>query len=56
MESRTMVLMKLFAGQQWRHRQREQTYGHSGEGEGGVNGESSKETYTLPYVKEPVRV
>ena len=56
MESRTMVLMKLFAGQQWRHRQREQTYGHSGEGEGGVNGESSKETYTLPYVKEPVEI
>ena len=23
-----MVLMKLFAGQQWRHRHREQTYGH----------------------------
>ena len=24
-----MVVMKLFAGQQWRHRHREQTYGHS---------------------------
>ena len=23
-----MVLMKLFAGQQWRHRHREQIYGH----------------------------
>ena len=22
--------MKLFAGQQWRHRHREQTYGHEG--------------------------
>ena len=30
---------------------REKTYGHSGEGEGGVNWKSSVETYTLPYVK-----
>ena len=29
MESRKMVLMNLFAGQQWQHRHREQTYGHS---------------------------
>ena len=29
MESRKMVLMNLFAGQQWRRRHREQTYGHS---------------------------
>ena len=29
MESRKAVLMNLFAGQQWRHRHREQTYGHS---------------------------
>ena len=28
MESRKMVLMNLFAGQQWRHKQREQIYGH----------------------------
>ena len=56
MESRKIVLMKLFAGQQWRHREKEQTYGHSGAGEGGVNGESSRETYTLPYVKEPVEI
>ena len=28
MESRKMVLMKLFAGQQWRNRYRAQTYGH----------------------------
>ena len=32
MESKKMVLMKLFAGQQWRHRHREQTYGHGGWG------------------------
>ena len=29
MESRRMVLMNLFAGQQWTCRQTEQTYGHS---------------------------
>ena len=28
MESRKIVLMNLFAGQQWRCRHREQTYGH----------------------------
>ena len=33
MESRTMVQTKLFSGQQWRHRHREQTYGHGGFGE-----------------------
>ena len=39
--------------QQYRHRHREQTYGH-GEGvgrEGGMYGETYMETYTLPYVK-----
>jgi len=30
-----MVMMKLFAGQQWRYRPREQTYGHSGGGRRG---------------------
>ena len=30
MESRKMVLMNLFSGQQWRYRHREQTCGHSG--------------------------
>ena len=29
MESRKMVLMNLFAGQQWRVRRKEQTFGHS---------------------------
>ena len=29
LESIRMVLMNLFAGQQWRRRHREQTYGHS---------------------------
>ena len=35
MESRKMVLMKLFAGQEWRHRHSQQTYGHSVAGSGG---------------------
>ena len=36
MESRKMVLKNLFIGQQWRNRQREQTYGHAERGgEGG---------------------
>ena len=49
MKSRKMVPMNLFAGQQWRHRRREQTYGHGEwgreEGEGGIYGESNMETY-----------
>ena len=42
-----MVLMKFFVGQQWRNRQREQTYGHGGEeeGKGGIYEESNMETY-----------
>ena len=48
--------MNLFAGKQWRDRHRGQTYGHgSGEGEdveGGMNGGSSMETYTLTCVKQ----
>ena len=32
MESRKKVLMKLFAGKQWRHRHREQTYRHGRRG------------------------
>ena len=36
MKSRKLVLMKLSAGQQWRHRHREQTCGHSGGREGGL--------------------
>ena len=53
MESRKMVLMNLFAGQQWRYKHREQTCAHGWQwkGEGGMNGESIMKTYTLPYVK-----
>ena len=50
-----MVLMSLFAGQQWRCRHREQTYnmglGLSRKRRVGMNGECSMETNTLTYVK-----
>ena len=36
-ESRKTVLMNLFSGQQWKRRHREQTCGHIGEGESGMN-------------------
>ena len=41
-----MVLKNLFAGQQWRNRQREKTYGHGERGgEGEMYGESNMDTY-----------
>ena len=48
---REMLWMNLFAGQQWRCRHREQTCGHRAGGDGGMNGESSIEAYTLPHGK-----
>ena len=55
MESRKMILMKLFAGQQWRQRHREQTMdmGSIGreEADRGTSGESSMETYTPLNIK-----
>ena len=46
MESRNMVRMNLFAGQQWRNRHREQTYRHRERGgEGEMYGESNVEIY-----------
>ena len=53
MESRKMVLMKLFAGQPWRLRHREQTYedGGGGEGEGRIYGESNMETFIITICK-----
>ena len=53
MESKNMVLMNRFSGQQWRCRQREQTY------IGGVGRKErvwdewreNTETYILPYAK-----
>ena len=48
---RKMVLIKLSAGQQQRHRHREQTYGHGSreEGEDGMYGECNMETYFIVY-------
>ena len=40
-----MVLMKLFAKQEWRHRHREQTYGRGERGKGEGHRESNRETY-----------
>ena len=41
-----MILMHLFARQQWRNRHREQTYGHGERGgEGEMYGESNMENY-----------
>ena len=41
-----MIMKNLFAGQQWRNRHREQTYGPGERGrEGEVYGESTMETY-----------
>ena len=56
MESRKIVLMNLSAGHQWRHRHREQAYGHrAGGGEGGADGESSMDTDTLARVRYTAR-
>ena len=41
-----MVLKNLFAGQQWRNRHSEWTYGHEErEGEGEMYGKSNMESY-----------
>ena len=51
MESKRMVLMNLFARQQWRNKQREQTYGHREEGRRGRRMERVTWKLTLPHVK-----
>ena len=41
-----LIQMKLFVGQQWRYRHRQQTYGHGvREGEGEMYRECNMETY-----------
>ena len=46
MESRKIILMNLFPGQQWRNRHKEQTYGHGERGgEGEMYGKSNMKTY-----------
>ena len=46
MESRKFILMKLSAGQQWKHRHREETYGH-GRGRKERVGCTERVTWTL---------
>ena len=52
-EYRKMVLMNLFAGQQWRNRHREQTYGHRAEGRKERVRYMQRVTWklTIPYIK-----
>ena len=52
MESRKIVLMNPFTGKKWRGRLRDWTCGHCRGGEGGRNGESSLDKYTLACVKQ----
>ena len=55
MESRKLILMKLLAGHQWRHRHREQTYGHGlggVEGEARMYGKNNMETYITLYKRD----
>ena len=47
MESRKIVLMNLFAGQQWRCRHREKTCGHSRGRKGWDKLRESMETYNV---------
>ena len=47
-----MVMMILHAGQQRRHRHKQQILDSVGEGEDSMIWETSIETYTLPYVKQ----
>ena len=46
-----MVLMNLFAGQQWRCRQRDQTVDTVGEGKRGKNGKSNTEKTCITICK-----
>ena len=52
MESRKLVLVNLFSGQQWRNRER--IYGHGGRGGGRWLRCRERVTWkvTLPYVKQ----
>ena len=47
-----MVLMNLFAGQEWGRRPREQTLDTAGKGEEGDELRDSTETEALPYVRQ----
>ena len=47
-----MVQINLFSGQEQSHGHREQTCGHRGEREGGMNGEIRIDIYQLPCGKQ----
>ena len=51
MESRKMVQINLFSGQEKRCRHRDGTREPGGEGEGGMKWETSIDICTLPFVK-----
>ena len=53
MESRKMVLMNLSAGQQWRQREREQTYAHMGWGKKERMGGMERETWKHTHYRQP---
>ena len=50
-ESRSMILMTVLVGKEWRRSYREQTCGHIGDGESGMNAGSIIDIYTPPRVK-----
>ena len=52
MESEEMALMNLFSGWQWRHRHREQTYGHGGRRAGRRCMERVIQKFIIPCVKQ----
>ena len=52
MQSRKMVLMNLYAGEQWNAGIGNRLVDTVGEGEDGTNWESRTEAYTLPHVKQ----
>ena len=56
MESTKLVLMNLFAEQQWRPKHREQTCEHGRGGEGGPNRKSSIETCMHAKSPQPCRL
>ena len=44
--------MNLFGGKEYKHRHREWTCGHGGEGEGGTNWEIGIDICSLPCIKQ----
>ena len=52
-----MVLKNLFTGQQWRNRQRAQTYGHGERvGKGELYGKNNMKTYITRCNRQPMKI